>query len=89
VTDAAVIEIATNAIMTSAKLAAPILIVSLGIGLGVSIMQSVTQIQEVTLTFVPKLVGVALVVVLAGHWMLREMMSFTQTLFTQLPSLLG
>jgi flagellar biosynthetic protein FliQ len=89
VTDAAVIEIATNAIMISAKLAAPILIVSLGIGLGVSIMQSVTQIQEVTLTFVPKLVGVALVVVLAGHWMLREMMSFTQTLFTQLPSLLG
>ena len=88
-TDAAVIEIATNAIMTSAKLAAPILIVSLGIGLGVSIMQSVTQIQEVTLTFVPKLVGVALVVVLAGHWMLREMMTFTQTLFTQLPSLLG
>ena len=88
-TDAAVIEIATNAIMTSAKLAAPILIVSLGIGLGVSIMQSVTQIQEVTLTFVPKLIGVALVVVLAGHWMLREMMTFTQTLFTQLPSLLG
>ena len=88
-TDAAVIEIATNAIMTSAKLAAPILIVSLGIGLGVSIMQSVTQIQEVTLTFVPKLIGVALVVVLAGHWMLREMISFTQTLFTQLPSLLG
>jgi flagellar biosynthetic protein FliQ len=89
VTDAAVIEIATHAIMTSAKLAAPILIVSLGIGLGVSIMQSVTQIQEVTLTFVPKLIGVALVVVLAGHWMLREMITFTQTLFTQLPSLLG
>lgn len=88
-TDAAVIEIATHAIMTSAKLAAPILIVSLGIGLGVSIMQSVTQIQEVTLTFVPKLIGVALVVVLAGHWMLREMITFTQTLFTQLPSLLG
>lgn len=88
-TDAAVIQIAFQAIMTSAKLAAPILIVSLAIGLGVSIMQSVTQIQEVTLTFVPKLVGVALVIVLAGHWMLRELVAFTTTLFTELPSLLG
>jgi flagellar biosynthesis protein FliQ len=52
-------------------------------------MQSVTQIQEVTLTFVPKLVGVGLVVVLAGHWMLREIIHFTQTLFTELPSLLA
>ena len=88
-TDAAVIEIAVQAIMISAKLAAPILVVSLAIGLGISIMQSVTQIQEVTLTFVPKLVGVGLVILLAGHWMLREMIAFTNTLFTELPSLLG
>ena len=88
-TDAAVVEIAVQAIMISAKLAAPILIVSLAIGLGVSIMQSVTQIQEVTLTFVPKLVGVGLVIVLAGHWMLREIIAFTQTLFTELPSLIA
>jgi len=88
-TDAAVVEIALHAIMTSAKLAAPILVVSLAIGLGISIMQSVTQIQEVTLTFVPKLVGVGLVILLAGHWMLREMIAFTTALFTELPSLLG
>ena len=88
-TDAAVIEIALNAIMTSAKLAAPILVVSLAIGLGISILQSVTQIQEVTLTFVPKLLGVGVVILLAGHWMLREMITFTEQLFTQLPSLLG
>ena len=88
-TDAAVIEIALNAIMTSAKLAAPILIVSLAIGLGISILQSVTQIQEVTLTFVPKLLGVGVVILAAGHWMLREMVAFTERLFTQLPSLLG
>ena len=88
-TDAAVIEIALQAIMTSAKLAAPILIVSLAIGLGVSILQSVTQIQEVTLTFVPKLVGVGVVILLAGHWMLREMVAFTTQLFSELPSLLG
>ncbi len=88
-TDAAVIEIALSAIMTSAKLAAPILVVSLAIGLGISIMQSVTQIQEVTLTFVPKLVGVGLVILLAGNWMLREMIAFTTSLFTELPNLLG
>ena len=88
-TDAAVIEIAVHAIMISAKLAAPILVVSLAIGLGISIIQSVTQIQEVTLTFVPKLVGVGLVILLAGHWMLREMIAFTNTLFSELPSLLG
>ena len=88
-TDAAVVEIAVQAIMISAKLAAPILIVTLAIGLGVSIMQSVTQIQEVTLTFVPKLVGVGLVILLAGNWMLREMIAFTTSLFTELPSLLG
>ena len=88
-TDAAVIQIALQALIVSAKLAAPILIVSLGIGLGISILQSVTQIQEVTITFVPKLVGVGVVILVAGHWMLREIVSFTQTLFTELPSLLG
>ena len=88
-TDAAVIEIALNAIMTTAKLSAPILVVSLAIGLGISILQSVTQIQEVTLTFVPKLVGVGVVILAAGNWMLREIVAFTTQLFTQLPSLLG
>ena len=88
-TDAAVIEIALNAIMTTAKLSAPILVVSLAIGLGISILQSVTQIQEVTLTFVPKLMGVGVVILAAGNWMLREIVAFTTQLFTQLPSLLG
>ena len=88
-TDAAVVQIALQALMISAKLAAPILIVSLAIGLGISILQSVTQIQEVTITFVPKLVGVGVVILVSGHWMLREIISFTQALFTELPSLLG
>jgi flagellar biosynthesis protein FliQ len=88
-TDAAVVQIALQAIIIAAKLAAPILIVSLAIGLGISILQSVTQIQEVTITFVPKLVGVGVVILLSGHWMLREIISFTQALFTELPSLLG
>jgi flagellar biosynthesis protein FliQ len=88
-TDAAVVQIALQAIMISAKLAAPILVVSLAIGLGISILQSVTQIQEVTLTFVPKIAGVGIVILLSGHWMLREIIAFTETLFTELPSLLS
>lgn len=88
-TDAAVIQIALQAIIVSAKLAAPILVVSLAVGLGISILQSVTQIQEVTITFVPKLVGVGVVILVSGHWMLREIVAFTQALFTELPSLLG
>ena len=88
-TDSAVIEIAMNTMMVTAKLAAPILIVSLAIGVFVSLIQSVTQVQEFTLTFVPKLGGIALVILLAGSWMLHEMISFTQDLFASLPTLLG
>jgi flagellar biosynthetic protein FliQ len=89
VTDTAVIQIAMHTMMITAKLAAPILIVSLAIGVGISLVQSVTQVQEYTLTFVPKLAGIALVILVAGSWMLHEMVSFTQQLFESLPSLLS
>ena len=88
-TDTAVIQIAMNTMMITAKLAMPILIVSLAIGVGISLIQSVTQVQEYTLTFVPKLAGIAVVVLVAGSWMLHEMVSFTQDLFASLPNLLG
>jgi len=88
-TDTAVLHIALQAMIISAKLAAPILLVSLVIGLGVSVFQSVTQVQEATLSFVPKVVGVAIVVLFAGHWMLAQVVEFTQQLFDQLPSLLA
>lgn len=87
--DTAVMEIVLAAVVVTAKLTAPILIVSLAIGLAISLVQSVTQIQEATLTFVPKLVGVALVILLAGNWMLQQMMGFTRQLFEMLPRLLG
>jgi flagellar biosynthetic protein FliQ len=89
VTDTQVIQIAIQSITTATRLCAPILVVSLAIGLGISLLQSVTQIQEVTLTFVPKLLGVAVVVVLGGNWMLGELTSFTRRLFEMLPQLLG
>jgi flagellar biosynthetic protein FliQ len=87
--DTSVIEIAVQTMIICAKLCAPILIVSLAVGLAVSLFQSVTQIQEVTLTFVPKLVGVAAVIVVAGHWMLGELTGFTHQLLTSIPSLVS
>ncbi|HXQ61643.1 MAG TPA: flagellar biosynthesis protein FliQ [Acidimicrobiales bacterium] len=82
-------NIAAGAMTITAKLALPILLTSLVIGLVVSLFQSVTQIQEVTLTFVPKLVGIALVFMIAGHWMLGQFTDYVQQLFGQVTTLLG
>lgn len=71
------------------KLGAPILLVSLAIGFGVSLIQSVTQIQEITLSFVPKLIGVACVILFSGRWMMSEAIDFTNMLFAALPQLLA
>ncbi len=87
--DASVTEIAIQSILLATKLAGPILIVSLAIGLGIGIIQSATQIQEQTLAFVPKLAGIALVIVISGNWMLAEIISFTNNLFAMLPKLIG
>jgi flagellar biosynthesis protein FliQ len=87
VSDTVVLEIALQAMIIAAKLAAPILIVTLAVGFGISLLQSVTQIQEVTLTFVPKLMAVALVIMLAGNWMLAELLDFTSGLYEMIPRL--
>jgi flagellar biosynthesis protein FliQ len=71
-----------DAITTGLIVAAPILIVSILVGLTISIFQATTQIQEQTLTFVPKLIAVALVGVITGSWMLHTIMSFTQRIFS-------
>jgi flagellar biosynthetic protein FliQ len=89
VTDTNVIEIAVQTLMVTAKVAAPILLVSLAVGFGISLLQSATQIQDVTLTFVPKIIGVAIVIVVGGNWMLAELVGFTHRLFDLVPSLLG
>ncbi|MDG2114766.1 MAG: flagellar biosynthetic protein FliQ [Actinomycetota bacterium] len=86
-TDSVVIDIAREAFIISAKLAGPILLASLGIGVVVSLIQAVTSIQEMTLTFVPKLIGSALIVLLAGNWMLAEFTAYVQRLWTAIPTL--
>ncbi len=85
--DANVMEISLQAMMISLKLLGPILVVTLGIGLFISLLQSATQVQEVTLTFVPKLVGVGIVMLVGGNWMLAQMISFTTGLFAMIPRL--
>ena len=86
--DTNVLNIAVQMLTVTAKISAPILIVSMALGFAVSLVQAATQIHEVTLTFVPKLIGVALVIVVAGNWMLAELTSFTTGLFDSLPELL-
>jgi len=87
--DTTTIEIAVRMMTVSGELAAPLLLTALAIGLGISLIQSVTSIQEVTLTFVPKMAGVALAIVLSGHWMLNTLVSFTNQLFQMIPQLVG
>ncbi len=86
-TDAQVLDIITGALRIAMILAGPVLVVALGLGVTISLIQTVTQIQEQTLTFVPKLVGVGLIVVLLGSWMIRETVNWVTALWSQIPSM--
>jgi flagellar biosynthetic protein FliQ len=88
-TDTAVLHIALEAMTAAAKLGAPVLLTALLIGFAISLFQSATQIQEVTLSFVPKAVGVGVALLITGNWMLHELISFTTGLYAQIPHLLA
>ena len=88
-TDTMVVQIGLQAMLLATKLAGPVLLTTLGLGLGIGLVQSVTQIQEPTLTFVPKFIGVAVVLLAGGAWMLAEAVSFTQAMFDLVPTLLS
>lgn len=83
-----VADLARSAMMVAALVAAPLLLVALLIGLLVSVFQTVTQIQEQTLSFVPKLIGVGVTLVVALPWMLQLMVDYTTQLFRSLPALI-
>jgi flagellar biosynthetic protein FliQ len=76
-----VLKLSQEALKTTAMLAAPLLISTLVVGLIVSIFQALTQINEATLTFVPKMIVIALIIVLAGPWMLDVLTHYTINLF--------
>ncbi|MEO2076758.1 MAG: flagellar biosynthesis protein FliQ [Bacillus sp. (in: firmicutes)] len=84
-----VMEISKQSIYTTALVAAPILGIALVVGLIISIFQSVTQIQEQTLVFVPKMIAVFLGLLIMGPWMLRQLVSFTQNIFGNLSHYIG
>ena len=84
-----VVSIVTSMMEVTVKVALPVLLVALVIGLLVSVLQAATQIQEQTLTFIPKIVGMGLVLVIAGPWMLGQVVTYTQQLYTSIPSLVG
>jgi flagellar biosynthetic protein FliQ len=86
-TDASVIAIGQQALITAVLVAAPILLVSMVIGMLISVFQAMTQINEVTLTFVPKIIAVFAVSALLGPWMVGTMVNYTMRLFATLPQM--
>lgn len=84
-----VMEIGRQALEVTILLAAPILLASLAVGLLIATFQAATQINEMTLSFVPKLMVVAGVMMLAGPWMLRQIIGFTERLVEQIPYYIG
>lgn len=79
--NAEVMDIMRSALMIAMKLSAPTLVLSMIVGILISILQAATQIHEQTITFVPKLFVIALICLFTGHWMLTTLQDFTRELF--------
>ena len=84
-----VLQIGTDALLLIVYLAAQLLLSALSVGLIVGVLQAVTQIQEQTLSFIPKLMALVVALILMGPWLLQMWVSFTQELFMSIPSLIG
>ena len=84
-----VTHLTMQAMMLTLKVSAPFLVAGLAVGLIVSVFQAATNIQEQTLTFIPKLIATGVVVAVGGPWMLDQILSYTQQLFTSIPTLVG
>ena len=84
-----VVNLAMSAMELAMKIGLPLLMVGLVLGLVVSVFQAVTQIQEQTLSFIPKILGLAVVLVVAGPWMLGQLLTWTQQLYASIPALTG
>jgi flagellar biosynthetic protein FliQ len=80
-----VLTLGTEALRTTIMLAAPLLLVAMVVGIVVSLIQAVTQINEATLTFIPKIAAIAIVIVVAGPWMIETLTHYTTDLITRFP----
>ena len=84
-----VVNLATQAMTLAVEVAGPLLLVGLIVGIVISLFQAVTQIQEQSLSFIPKIIGVAVLIVVLGPWMLGQLVSYTENLYRSIPSMLG
>lgn len=84
-----VISLAVDAMALAVKIGGPLLAVGLIVGLVVSVFQAVTQIQEQSLQFIPNVIGVAIVIVVGGSWMLDQLIAYARKLFLAIPELSG
>lgn len=87
-TDTKIVELGLQAMTIAAKMCAPVLLTALVVGFTISLFQSVTQIQEATLSFVPKAAACGAALLFCGNWMLHEMITYTTQLFERIPDLL-
>jgi flagellar biosynthetic protein FliQ len=84
-----VIDLTSAAVELALKVALPLLLVGLAVGLVISVFQAITQIQEQTLTFIPKILATVAVLVVGGPWMLDQLLSYTSDLWTAIPDMIG
>jgi flagellar biosynthetic protein FliQ len=84
-----VVSLATQAMTLAVEIAGPMMLVGLVVGLVVSIFQAVTSIQEQSLSFIPKIIGLAALIVILGPWMLGQLVSYAQNLYLSIPQLIG
>lgn len=88
-TPESVLTIASESLTITALLAAPLLLVTLATGVVIGVLQAATQINEMTLSFIPKLLALMLTLLIAGPWMLQLIIGYTRNLFTSIPGMLG
>jgi flagellar biosynthetic protein FliQ len=84
---ATVIDLGRQALWTIALVSAPLLLVALAVGLVIGIIQAATSINEMTLSFIPKIIAMALALMLFGSWMLVTLVDFTRSIFERIPTL--
>lgn len=86
-TDQTVIDLGAKAIMVTMQVAAPVLLAALIMGVIISIFQAATQINEQTLSFIPKIVGITVAMIVCGPWILQIMLGFTKEIFNGIPGI--
>ncbi len=84
-----VVQLMSGCMELALKVALPLLLVGLAVGLVISVFQAITQIQEQTLTFIPKILATVAVLVIGGPWMLDQLLTYTQELWLAIPDLIG